>query len=99
MQIFIYSFYFEFRVVFGLLLLGVVFNGALLIHDFENMSKLLRELRRGETHPVCLSCSAESATEAISLALFCTERVFHIALKAKKAIMSLKSADIFFIFS
>ena len=63
MQIFIYSFYFEFRVVFGLLLLGVVFNGALLIHDFENMSKLLREL------------------------------------KAKKAIMSLKSADIFFIFS
>ena len=37
-------------------------------------------LRRGETHPACLSCSAESATEAISLTLFCTERVFHIAL-------------------
>ena len=29
---------------------------------------------------MCLSCSAESATEAISLALSCTERVFHIAL-------------------
>ena len=38
-------------------------------------------LRRGETHLVCLSCSAESATEAISLALSCTERVFHIALR------------------
>ena len=38
-------------------------------------------LRQRETHPVCLACSAESATEAISLALSSTERVFHIALK------------------
>ena len=40
-------------------------------------------LRQSETHPVCLSCSAESATEAISLALHSVPRVFHLALKTK----------------
>ena len=33
-----------------------------------------------ERHPVCLSCSAESATEAISLALHSAPREFHLTL-------------------
>ena len=45
-------------------------------------------LRRCKTHPVCLSCSAESATEAISLALSCTERLFHIALRRCETLWS-----------
>ena len=40
-----------------------------------------RSLNVDMPHTVCLSCSAESATEAIFLALSCTERVFHIALR------------------
>ena len=39
------------------------------------------DLRQRETHLVCLSCSAESATEALSLALHSVPRVFHLALK------------------
>ena len=38
-------------------------------------------LRQCETHLVCLSSSAESATEAFSLALHSVPRVFHLALK------------------
>ena len=38
-------------------------------------------LRQRETHLVCLSCSAESATEALSLALHSVPRVFHLALR------------------
>ena len=38
-------------------------------------------LRQSETHLVCLSCSAESATEALSLALHSVPRVFHLALR------------------
>ena len=38
-------------------------------------------LRQSETHLVCLSCSAESATEALSLALDSVPRVFHLALR------------------
>ena len=38
-------------------------------------------LRQCETHLVCLSCSAESATEALSLALHSVPRVFHLALR------------------
>ena len=45
-------------------------------------------LRRCETHPVCLSHSAESAAEPISLALPCTERVFHIALRRCETLWS-----------
>ena len=37
-------------------------------------------LRQRETHLVCLSCSAESATEAFSLAFHSVPRVFHLAL-------------------
>ena len=37
-------------------------------------------LRQRETHPVCLSYFAESATEAISLALHSVLHVFHLAL-------------------
>ena len=37
----------------------------------------------GETHLVCPSCSAESATEALSVALDSVPRVFHLALNLK----------------
>ena len=40
-------------------------------------TKLLQALRHRETHPICLSCSTESATEAISLTLL-HSTVFHI---------------------
>ena len=43
---------------------------------------LTTPLRQRETHRVCLFCSAESATEAISLALHSVPRVFHLALRA-----------------
>ena len=42
--------------------------------------ELIELLRQRETHLVCLSCSAESATEALSLALYRVPRVFHLAL-------------------
>ena len=38
-------------------------------------------LRQSETNPVCLSCSAESATEAISLALHSVPHVFYLVLR------------------
>ena len=38
-------------------------------------------LRQRERHLVCLSCSAESATETISLALHTVPHVFHLALR------------------
>ena len=38
-------------------------------------------LRQRESHLVCLSCSAESATEALSFALHSVPRVFHLALR------------------
>ena len=41
-------------------------------------------LRQRETHLVCLSCSAESATEAFSLALHSVPRVFHLALNREQ---------------
>ena len=37
--------------------------------------------RQRETHLVCLSCSAESATKALSLALHSVPRAFHLALR------------------
>ena len=48
----------------------------------------LRQCETHSQHLVCLSCSAENATEAISLALSCTERVFHIALRACETLWS-----------
>ena len=44
------------------------------------------DLRQRETHLVCLSCSAESVTEAISLALHSVPHVYHFALSQKKYI-------------
>ena len=38
-------------------------------------------LRQSETHLARLSCSDESATEALSLALHSVPRVFHLALR------------------
>ena len=49
--------------------------------QFLNILQYFAPLRQRETHPVCLSCSAESATEAISLALLSVPHVFHLALK------------------
>ena len=43
---------------------------------------LTTPLRQGETHLVCLSCSAESASKAFSLALHSVPRVFHVALSS-----------------
>ena len=37
-------------------------------------------LSQRETHLVCRSCSAESATKAFSVALHSVSRVFHLAL-------------------
>ena len=50
-------------------------------------------LRQCETHLVCLSCSAESATDALSLALLSVPRVFHLALRACETLWSAREID------
>ena len=45
------------------------------------MDNQAKDLKQRETHLVCLSCFAESATASISPALHSVPRVFHLALR------------------